>query len=86
LGQFRRGRGCPECEDIGYRGRTAIGELLAVDETIAGLILDRSRTVSLHQAAVGAGMDPLENAGIACAAAGVTSLDELRRVLPPGTN
>ena len=83
-GQFRRGQGCPECEGIGFRGRTAIGELLAVDETIAALILDRSRTVSLHQAAVAAGMTTLEAAGIACAAAGVTTLDELRRVLPPG--
>jgi type II secretory ATPase GspE/PulE/Tfp pilus assembly ATPase PilB-like protein len=83
-GQFREGQGCPECEGIGFRGRTAIGELLTVDETISSLILDRSRTVSLHQAAVAAGMKTLESAGIDCATAGVTTLEELRRVLPPG--
>jgi type II secretory ATPase GspE/PulE/Tfp pilus assembly ATPase PilB-like protein len=83
-GQFRAGSGCAECEGIGFRGRTAIGELLTVDETIAELILERSRTAVLQNAAVAAGMTTLENAGVACAAAGVTTLTELRRVLPPG--
>jgi type II secretory ATPase GspE/PulE/Tfp pilus assembly ATPase PilB-like protein len=61
-----------------------MGELLTVDETMADLILNRSRTAVLQNAAVAAGMTTLENAGVACAAAGVTTLTELRRVLPPG--
>ncbi len=83
-GDFRAGNGCPECEGIGYWGRTAIGELLTVDETISDLVLNRSRTASLHQAAVAAGMNALEHDGIARVTAGVTTLEEMRRVLPPG--
>lgn len=83
-GDFRSGKGCPDCEGIGYWGRTAIGELLTVDETISDLILNRSRTASLHQAAVVAGMNALERDGLARVTAGVTTLEEMRRVLPPG--
>ncbi len=79
---FRRGAGCFECEGIGYAGRTAIGELLAVDETIAERVLARSRTVELHEAALAAGMIPLAKDGADRVRCGTTTLEELHRVLP----
>ena len=80
---FRRGTGCEECEGIGYRGRTAISELLVMNEEIADLVLARSRTRVLHDAAVSGGMITLAEDGVERAERGVTALEELRRVMPP---
>lgn len=80
---FLRGEGCGACHGIGYRGRTAIAELLRMNENLAELILARSRTRVLHDAALGAGMQSLHDDGLRKAEAGTTTLDELRRVLPP---
>ncbi|MCC6490621.1 MAG: type II/IV secretion system protein [Candidatus Hydrogenedentes bacterium] len=84
-GCFRQGQGCECCEGIGYRGRTAIGELMPVDETIAELILGRTRTVTIHEAALSGGMKPLARDGAERVRTGATTLEELFRVLPaPG--
>ena len=84
-GDYRRGGGCDRCEGIGYSGRTAIGELLAVDDVIAELILERTRTITIHEAALASGMTPLAQDGADRVRRGITTLDELHRVLPaPG--
>lgn len=80
---FVRGAGCEACNGIGYRGRTAIGELLRMTEPLAELILARSRTRVLHDAALREGLVALEEDGLRKAREGVTTLEELRRVLPP---
>ena len=79
---FKHGAGCGECQGIGYRGREAIGELLLVDESVSDLILTRPRTHTLHEAALNAGMKPLAASAAARARKGVTTLEEIRRVLP----
>ncbi len=78
-----RGAGCDRCQGIGYRGRTAIGELLLVNEDISERVLARPRTRVLHDAAVRAGMVTLRDDGLDRVTRGLTTLDELRRVLPP---
>ena len=83
---FRRGTGCDGCQGIGYRGRTAIGELLIVNEEVADLVLARSRTRVLHDAVVRSGMVTLVEDGVEKAGLGVTALEELRRVLPPAVS
>lgn len=80
---YRRGRGCEACQEIGYRGRTAIGELLQVNEEISELILGRSRTSALQEAAVRNGMNTLLQDAATRVRAGDTTLEELRRVIPP---
>jgi type II secretory ATPase GspE/PulE/Tfp pilus assembly ATPase PilB-like protein len=82
-GPFVRGQGCAACQGIGYRGRTAIGELLTVDDSMADLILERRRTGVLQEAAVSGGMATLAQAGAERVRLGATTLDELRRVVPP---
>ncbi len=82
-GDYRRGRGCEACQEIGYRGRTAIGELLQVNEEISELILGRSRTSALQEAAVRNGMNTLLQDAATRVRAGDTTLEELRRVIPP---
>lgn len=83
---FRSAVGCAACVGIGYRGRTAIAELLQVDDALVTLLLERVRTAELHAAAVDNGMRPIEDDGLARAAEGVTTLDELMRVLPVVTS
>ena len=85
-----RGAGCEACQGIGYAGRSGLSELLAVDDPIAELILKRPRTAELHEAVVNGGMATLTDDGVARAEEGVTTLEELKRVLPrekvrPGT-
>ncbi|HNR34730.1 MAG TPA: GspE/PulE family protein [Candidatus Hydrogenedentes bacterium] len=82
---FVCGRGCEACQGIGYRGRSAIGELLAVDDVIANLILSRPRTFVVHEAALNRGMVPLAADGARCVREGLTTLEELARVLPAET-
>ena len=79
---FKHGAGCDACQGIGYLGRTALGELLPVDETIADLILARSRTHVIHEAALNAGMVPLAVDAALRVRQGDTTVAELARVLP----
>jgi type II secretory ATPase GspE/PulE/Tfp pilus assembly ATPase PilB-like protein len=81
-GPYLRGIGCDACQGIGYRGRTAVGELLRVDEPLAEQLLARPRTRTLHEAALRAGMVEMEHDGLRLAERGDTTLDELMRVLP----
>ena len=82
-GAYRRGRGCPSCQGIGYKGRTALGELLLVDDALSEAVLAWKRTRTLHEIAVDSGMHPLILDGLDKARAGVTTLEEIARVLPP---
>jgi type II secretory ATPase GspE/PulE/Tfp pilus assembly ATPase PilB-like protein len=72
---------CPECIDVGYLGRTAIFELLLVDDTVRKILAASPKLDLLRQAARKAGMRSLQEEGIVLVAKGVTSLAELMRVL-----
>lgn len=77
-----RGKGCPKCQGIGYRSRAGIGELLVADESIAEYVLERPTTAQLHEMAVSNGMIPLVEDGLEKARRGITTIEELFRVLP----
>jgi type II secretory ATPase GspE/PulE/Tfp pilus assembly ATPase PilB-like protein len=79
---LRRGAGCDACQGIGYLGRVAVGELLSVDDEVANLILARSTTHTIHEAAVCAGMLPLADDAALRAREGITTVEELNRILP----
>lgn len=81
-GAFRRGIGCDACNGIGYDGRTAIGELLTVTEDFAERVAARVRTSELQEAALASGMTTLAHAGAELVRNGITTLEELKRVLP----
>jgi type IV pilus assembly protein PilB len=74
------GPGCPECKQAGYRGRLAIHELLVVNEEVRELITKRAPEHAVRAAARRAGMRTLLEDGIAKAAQGLTTLDEVVRV------
>lgn len=80
--QFYRGKGCKLCQGIGYRGRAAIGEILMMEQAIAEYILERPTTAQLHKLAVSKGMETLADDAMKKAKKGITTLEELVRVLP----
>jgi len=74
------GRGCPECLGTGYRDRIGIFELLSATEPIRELILARAKASTIKGAALAEGMTTLRADGLAKAAAGTTTLEEVSRV------
>ena len=72
---------CPECDGIGYEGRTAIFELMRVDDGIRTTLASDPTLGRLRQAARAAGMQNLQAEGIVLVAKGITALAELMRVM-----
>ncbi len=77
---FYEARGCPECGQTGYRGRTAIAELLELSDVIREMILDRKPLSEVKKRAKAEGMISLRDVGLQKVFQGVTSLRELNKV------
>jgi general secretion pathway protein E len=75
-------KGCQQCRNTGYRGRTGVFELLAIDHHIRSLILKRTSSAQIRQSAIAKGMQTSWQSGWQKVQAGTASLDELIRVLP----
>lgn len=78
---FYRKRGCPRCGQSGYRGRIGVFQLLTMNEEIATLAVQKASRQDIERAAMGSGMRSLWDDGIAKVAAGLTSIEEIARVL-----
>lgn len=76
-----RGKGCKACNGTGYSGRTGIYEVLAIGDEIRSLILADAPEKEISRAAREGGMSPLHLDGLKKVASGVTSLEELMRVI-----
>jgi type II secretory ATPase GspE/PulE/Tfp pilus assembly ATPase PilB-like protein len=72
---------CPQCNGIGYFGRTAIFELLKVDPKLRKALETQPKLDILRQVAREAGNRTLQQEGIVLVAQGITSVQELSRVL-----
>jgi general secretion pathway protein E len=72
--------GCPGCNSTGYRGRTGIYELLAVDETLRRMIHDGAAEQELRAYAVAHGMTSMRTDGMRLVRTGDTALEEVLRV------
>ncbi|HSN20524.1 MAG TPA: type II secretion system ATPase GspE [Usitatibacter sp.] len=75
-----RAVGCGACNFTGYRGRTGIYELMAVDDEMRRLVHDRASERELREHAVAGGMARLREDGLRWVREGATSLDEVLRV------
>jgi type IV pilus assembly protein PilB len=78
---FYRKRGCPRCNQTGYKGRVGVYQLLTMNESIAQLAVARASREDVERAAMEAGMRSLWDDGLSKVAAGLTSVEELARVL-----
>ena len=75
-----RGKGCEVCRKTGYKGRTAIIEVLILTPKIKALILESAQEYKILETARQEGMKTLRENGIALVLEGVTTLDEVVRV------
>jgi type IV pilus assembly protein PilB len=73
--------GCPACGRTGYHGRFAIHEVLLVTEEVERLIVDRAHTEDIKKVALAQGMKTLRQTGMAQALSGMTSVEEILRVV-----
>jgi type II secretory ATPase GspE/PulE/Tfp pilus assembly ATPase PilB-like protein/ActR/RegA family two-component response regulator len=80
-GQWVAGRGCDKCGQTGLKGRVAIHEVLTVNDEVRDLISGRAAEHVIKKAARRAGMRTLLEDGIDKAARGLTTLEELLRVV-----
>jgi type IV pilus assembly protein PilB len=77
---FHEGGGCIECGGTGYRGRTAIHELLDLTDPIRELILDKKPTSEIRKLAQKEGMSFLRESAIDRVRRGLTTLKEINKV------
>lgn len=77
---FYRGTGCVQCKDMGYKGRTAIHELLVIDDTIRGLITNKAPLNLLRAEALKRGFKDMRFDCLKKVFSGKTSIEELLRV------
>jgi type IV pilus assembly protein PilB len=73
--------GCPRCGRTGYKGRIGVFQLLVVNDEIEALAARNAPREEIERAAAAGGMRSLWDDGIAKAAAGLTSIEELARVV-----
>jgi type IV pilus assembly protein PilB len=77
---FYEGEGCLECNGTGYRGRTAIHELLDLSDKIREMIVERKPSSEIKRVAHEEGMTFLRDSAVAKVLAGITTLKEINKV------
>lgn len=78
---FYRKAGCPRCNHSGYAGRIGVFQLLRMTEEIATLAVQHASRDEIERAALASGMRTLWEDGMEKVVAGLTSVEELARVL-----
>ena len=74
---FFYGKGCDHCNNTGYKGRTALFEIIDVDDAFRDMVLRKASSSQLRTSAVRSGMISLREAGIAKIFQGVTTIEEV---------
>jgi type IV pilus assembly protein PilB len=77
---FYEGEGCIECSGTGFRGRTAIHELLELTDRIREMILEKRPSSEIRKAAREDGMHFLRESALAKVKAGITTLKDINKV------
>lgn len=81
VARFLKGTGCEACQNTGFLGRSALSELLVVNEAFRDAILKKMPTRALQQIAIDQGMQNLWQNGLRRALSGQTTLEEILRVI-----
>ncbi|HTT85176.1 MAG TPA: type II secretion system ATPase GspE [Rhizomicrobium sp.] len=79
---LRKAVGCAHCNHTGYRGRTSIVEVLTATEAIQQAVLKNADGNQIQKLAIEEGMQTMATHGLKKAIAGVTTIDEVLRVVP----
>ncbi|HBC73646.1 MAG TPA: type II secretion system protein GspE, partial [Candidatus Wallbacteria bacterium] len=75
-----RAAGCAQCGEIGYRGRTAVFEILEMNDQIREMIIEGRSPLLIRKTAVESGMKTLRRAAVEKVKSAVTSIEEIDRV------
>ena len=78
---FYHGRGCEACRHTGYRGRVGVYELMTMNQEIGELIVKRASSGQIKEAALASGMITLQRDGFDKVLSGMTTVDDLQRVV-----
>ena len=82
-GNFRKGKGCAQCQYTGYKGRIGAFELLVLNESVRDAIINQKTSQEIRQISIeSTGLVTLLEDGIYKAACGLTTIDEILRCLP----
>ena len=76
-----RARGCSRCNNTGYKGRLGIYEVMVVSEAIRRLIVERKSADEVSRVATAEGMRTLREDGLEKVLQGMTSMEEIARVI-----
>ncbi len=77
---FYEGKGCIECNGTGYRGRTAICELLELSDTVRDMLIEKRPSSEIKKQAKSEGMIFLRESAVRKFLEGTTTLDEINKV------
>lgn len=77
--KFYYGKGCDNCNNIGYRGRTGIYEVLMMDDNLRPLIIERSPAAIIREVGRESGMRTLREDGLVKMCSGITTIEEVVR-------
>jgi type IV pilus assembly protein PilB len=77
--ELRKGRGCSNCNNTGYRGRVGLYEVVEVSEEIRELILSGASAMELRRKAIEEGMISLRQSGLEKIRNGITTVEEVVR-------
>ena len=72
---------CPSCQGLGYRGRVGVYEVLRINETLATAIAQQASTDRIRKLAIESGMKTLLGYGLDLVRQGLTTLEEVERML-----
>ncbi|OGN03961.1 MAG: hypothetical protein A2831_00120 [Candidatus Yanofskybacteria bacterium RIFCSPHIGHO2_01_FULL_44_17] len=78
---FYNGKGCDKCGQSGYRGRLGVYEVMVIDESIREAFLRRASATEIRQLAIAKGMTPMIEDGFRKAVSGLTTIEEVLRVI-----
>ncbi len=79
--RFYRGKGCNKCNHTGYRGRTAVYEVVMVNHEIRRLIMEHASAQTIKQEALKAGFTDMKHNAMELIKEGRTTLEEMRKVI-----
>lgn len=81
LPKFYRGRGCSKCNHTGYKGRTAVYEIVMVNHEIRNLIMEHASSQRVKEEALKNGFTDMKSNAMELVKEGRTTLEEMRKVI-----
>ncbi len=79
--KFYKGKGCEKCNDSGYKGRIGIYEVMTIDDDVREAIMKRIDASEIKKIAMKNGMTTMLEDGFQKALAGITTIEEILRVV-----